>query len=93
MALSARKVNVTVCLDRDVKENAELLFKELGLSLSAAVGVFARQAIQQGKIPFEICDPFYGKSNMDELKRIAADIEAGKGLSPHNLIEDGAEDE
>ena len=91
MALSAQKVNVTVCMDKDIKERAERLFKELGLSMSSAVGVFARQAVRQGKIPFEIGDPFFSKSNMDELKRIAADIEAGKGLTQHDLIEDGDE--
>jgi len=71
-------INVTIRLDRDVKENAEKLFEDLGMNLSTAFNVFARQALRQGKIPFEIFDPFYSEKNQAELSRRIADIEAGK---------------
>jgi DNA-damage-inducible protein J len=85
------QINVTVRLDRDVKENAEILFSELGMNFSTAVNVFVRQSLRQGKIPFEIYDPFYGEKNQAELARRAADVKAGKNLSAHDLIEDGDE--
>ena len=47
----------------------------------------ARQALRQGKIPFEIYDPFYSTKNQAELYSRIADIEAGKNLSTHELIE------
>ncbi|GHS96982.1 hypothetical protein AGMMS50276_16280 [Synergistales bacterium] len=54
----AGTINVTIQLDRDVKESAEKLFSDFGMNLSTAFNVFARQSLRQGKIPFEIYDSF-----------------------------------
>ena len=80
-------INVTIRLDREVKENAEKLFGDFGMNLSTAFNVFARQSLRQGKIPFEIFDPFFSEKNQMELARRAQDVEAGKNLSTHDLIE------
>ena len=80
-------INVTIRLDRDVKENAEKLFGDFGMNLSTAFNVFARQSIRQGKIPFEIFDPFYSAKNQAELNQRIADVETGRNLSVHELIE------
>ena len=83
----AETINVTIRLDRDVKEQAEKMFGDFGMNLSTAFNVFARQALRQGRIPFEIYDPFFSTKNQAELSRRIADIEAGKNLSAHELIE------
>ncbi|MDR0442985.1 MAG: type II toxin-antitoxin system RelB/DinJ family antitoxin [Treponema sp.] len=83
----SQTINVTIRLDRDIKENAEKLFGDFGMNLSTAFGVFARQALRQGKIPFEIYDPFFSDKNQTELMRRIADIKAGKNLASHDLIE------
>ena len=80
-------VNVTLRLDREIKENAEVLFKELGMNLSTAFNVFVRQSLRLGKIPFEVADPFYSERNMSSLRESIAKAEAGK-LKKHALIED-----
>jgi DNA-damage-inducible protein J len=82
----ADTINVTIRLDREVKENAEKLFNDLGMNLSTAFNVFARQALRQGKIPFEIADPFYSEKNQARLARSIAHAEAGQ-VTIHNLIE------
>jgi len=74
----ANTINVTIRLDRDVKENAEKMFNDFGMNLSTAFNIFARQALRQGKIPFEIYDPFYSEENQARLARSIADAEAGK---------------
>jgi DNA-damage-inducible protein J len=79
-------INVTIRLDRDVKENVEKLFSDFGMNLSTAFNVFARQALRQGRIPFDIFDPFYGAKNQAELNHRIADIEAGKNVSAHELV-------
>ena len=84
-------INVTIRLDRDVKESTKKLFGELGMNFSTAVNIFARQSLRQGKIPFEIYDPFFSEKNQMELTRRVADIQAGKNITVHDLIE--AEDE
>jgi len=83
----AETINVTIRLDRDVKEQAEMMFNSLGMNLSTAFNIFARQALRQGKIPFEINDPFFSEKNQLELKHRIRDIEAGKNTTPHELIE------
>jgi len=83
----AETINVTVQLDREVKDQAEILFNNFGMNLSTAFNIFARQALRQGKIPFEIYDPFYSEKNQAELNRRIADVEAGKNLAVHELIE------
>jgi DNA-damage-inducible protein J len=82
----AETINVTIRLDREIKEQAEILFSDLGMNLSTAFNIFARQSLRQGKIPFEIYDPFYSEKNQARLARSIADAEAGK-ITVHDLIE------
>ena len=74
----ADTINVTIRLDREIKEQAERMFSDFGMNLSTAFNIFARQALRQGKIPFEIYDPFYSEKNQAELSRRIVDIEAGR---------------
>lgn len=46
--------NITIRMDKELKSQADELFSALGLSMSTAMGVFCRQAVRLGKIPFEI---------------------------------------
>ena len=82
----AETIDVTIRLDRDVKEQAERMFNDFGMNLSTAFDIFARQALRQGKIPFEIYDPFYSERNQARLARSISDAEAGK-VKVHELIE------
>ena len=82
----AETINVTIRLDREIKEQAEIMFHDLGMNLSTAFNIFARQSLRQGKIPFEIYDPFYSDKNQARLARSIADAEAGK-VTVHDIIE------
>ena len=44
----------TIRIDPDVKEQANEVFEELGLSMSAAVNIFLRAVIRHGGMPFDI---------------------------------------
>lgn len=79
-------INVTIRLDKDVKERAEVMFNDFGMNLSTAFNIFVRQALREGKIPFEIRDPFYSESNMEHLRRGIASLNSGKGIE-HETIE------
>ena len=83
----AETINVTIRLDKDVKESAEKMFNEFGMNLSTAFNIFARQTLRQGKIPFEIYDPFYNEKNQKRLAHSIADAESGK-VTVHELIEE-----
>ena len=73
----AETINVTIRLDKDIKESAETMFRDFGMNLSTAFNIFVRQSLRQGKIPFEINDPFYSEKNQAELSRRIAEIESG----------------
>ena len=52
--MSATTANLTIRLEKSVKEKAEELFDSLGMSLTTAFNVFIRQSIRVQGIPFEI---------------------------------------
>ena len=57
----AETTNLNIRIDRELKNQAEIFFKELGLNMSSAFNIFVHQSLQQGKIPFElsiVADPF-----------------------------------
>lgn len=68
--MANQTTNISIRMDTEIKEAADALFDELGLSLSAAFNIFVRQCIREGGIPFKITK---GKPN---AKTIAAMLEA-----------------
>ncbi|MCL2486567.1 MAG: type II toxin-antitoxin system antitoxin, RelB/DinJ family, partial [Oscillospiraceae bacterium] len=38
-------VNLSIRVNRELKENAEMLFSELGMNITTALNVFLRQAV------------------------------------------------
>ncbi len=46
--------NITIRMDSELKKQAEELFSDLGLSMTAAFTVFAKQAVREQRIPFEL---------------------------------------
>lgn len=46
--------NINIRVDDAVKRQAESIFSELGLSMSAATSIFYRQVIRTGGIPFAL---------------------------------------
>ena len=46
--------NINVRVDADLKQSAEELFNDLGLSMSSAITMFLRRAVSYDGIPFEI---------------------------------------
>ena len=47
-------INVTIRMDEKLKAQADELFNDLGLSLSSAITMFAKQAVREQRIPFEV---------------------------------------
>ena len=75
--------NVNIRVDDQLKREAEKIFSELGLSMSAATNVFYRMVVRCNGIPFDlrISDPFYSITNQTRLQRSIGDYEAGKSKS------------
>jgi len=47
-------VRVTVRVDKELKEQAEILFEQLGMNMSTALNIFLRKAVDEAAIPFPI---------------------------------------
>ena len=50
----SKTTNLSIRIDRDLKDEADDVFNALGMTLTTAITVFVRQAVRQKKIPFEI---------------------------------------
>ena len=46
--------NLSIRIDRSLKDEADQMFNEMGMNLTTAITIFVRQAVRQKKIPFEI---------------------------------------
>lgn len=53
----AKEATLQVRMDADLKEQAELLYKNLGTSFAEAVRIFARQSVQENAMPFTMHIP------------------------------------
>ena len=46
--------NLNIRIDREIKDQAEKIFNELGLNMTTAVNMFLRTVIREHGIPFEL---------------------------------------
>ena len=52
-----KNINVTLRLAKELKEEAEALFEDMGLSINTACRMFLKRAVQDQRIPFEVRRP------------------------------------
>ena len=77
------QTNINIRMDAQLKKQFETFCTNVGLTMSSAFNVFAKAAVRQQKIPFEITlepDPFYGDSNIQVLKESINQLNDGKGI-------------
>lgn len=81
----------TVRMDADTKRDFNKLCNNIGLTMSTAFSIFAKKAVSEQRIPFELTvnvDPFSTENNSNYLKMIIDGIEDGtRPLVEHDLIE------
>ena len=77
------QTNLTIRIDEDIKKEAEALFNKIGLSTSAAINVFLRQAIREQAIPFELkpYDDYYTGQRLERILRSKAQAEKGEVIT------------
>ncbi len=67
-------VPTQIRIDKSLKEQAGLLFSDLGLDMSGAVNLFLHQCVLRGGLPFAVEIPHYKESTvaaMKEARRIS----------------------
>ena len=76
------QTNVNIRMDEELKKQFDAFCSDIGMSMTTAICVFAKKAVRERRIPFEITadnDPFYSSANMERLKRSVAQMEATGG--------------
>lgn len=81
------QTNVNIRMDEELKKQFDEFCSNIGMTMTTAICVFAKKAVKEQKIPFEItADPFYNTANMERLSKAIDDLENGKGKK-HEIIE------
>ena len=80
--------SITIRMDEALKHQAEMLFEEMGMNMTTAFTIFAKAAVREGRIPFEIkVDPFYSRRNMERLEKAAQDMDERRHCAVHPLLD------
>ena len=69
--------NVNIRMDTDLKKQFEAFCTDMGMTMTTAFNVFAKKAVREYRIPFEIS----GEVPNAVTKKAIEDVENGNGLS------------
>ena len=93
----SQQINVSIRMDRELKEHADALFNKMGLNMTTAVNTFVRQCLREESIPFEIkpYDNYKGKvsysmkqANMGKLVEFTIDeLESFENMETDKVLE------
>lgn len=79
---------VSFRIDDGVKTKAESACAAMGMTMSAAISIFLTKVANERRIPFEVSvDPFYNDEHIAMLEKRIAEMEAGKNVHEHDIIE------
>lgn len=93
----SKTASVYTRVDPEVKEQAEIILDELGISMSTAMGAFLKQIVLQKGLPFDVKLPksqpiAYGALSDDEFNALmdsaAKSYASGKGISIEQFEKD-----
>ena len=76
------QTTVTFRMDEALKKDFDELCGQLGMSMSTAFIIYAKQMIRHGGVPFEIvADPFFSESNLRSVKNGIDQLKAGQTVT------------
>ena len=78
-----QQINDNIRMDKDVKEQADKLFNELGLNMTTAINAFIKQALRESAIPFNI--------RADNTQRNRSDLGAAFREAQEQSLSNGTE--
>jgi DNA-damage-inducible protein J len=81
--------SMTIRTDKEIKQQAQQIFSELGVDMSTAINVFLRQVIKYQGFPFDVTL----EAPNDVTRKAIADAEKGIGIhGPFNSVAELKED-
>ena len=83
---------LNVRLDTELKKSAEMLFADLGLTMSTAINLFLRQSVRNQAIPFRITrQTTFNETTLEamrEARQLAQDPNAKTYDNVHDLFQE-----
>lgn len=76
--------NISMRIDADLKKQAEDLFNDLGMNMTTAFTVFAKQAVREQRIPFSISRDYPNEETqaaIDEVLKMKQDPSIGNSYT------------
>ena len=74
-------VTVSLRFDNETKRNLDQMCDEMGMNLTTFFMIYARAALRERRIPFEVradSDAFYSKENLAAIAKSADEAHNGK---------------
>ncbi len=68
--MAATTSTMNIRMDKDVKEQAQRIFAQLGMDMTTAVNVFLRQAIRYNGFPFEVRLDTPNQETLDAINEV-----------------------
>lgn len=72
---------VSLRMDKKMKKELDAMCEEMGMNITTFFMIYAKRALRDRKIPFEIeasKDPFYSEENMKYLRESMKQLEEGR---------------
>ncbi len=78
-------------IDKRIRQEADVLFKSMGMSLSTAINLFLTQSVIQGKLPLTevVAEPMYAEAVLRDVAETEKSIRNGAATiyqSPDELF-------
>ena len=85
---------ISIRVDDEVKQNAEQVCEEIGMSISTAINIYLKRLGREGRIPFEVKADRPNKKTIEAMEDVLHGRNLGKTFtSVEELMEDlNAED-
>ncbi len=77
-------VTVSLRFEEGFKNELDEMCDEMGMNLTTFFMLYAKKAVRERKIPFEIAaprDPFYSEKNIERLRQSIKQAEEGKTIT------------
>ena len=71
---------ISLRFDDKMKQELDEMCEEMGMNLTTFFMIYAKKALRERRIPFEVAapiDPFYSESNMSQIAKAAKQVEEG----------------
>lgn len=80
--------NLNVRVDAALKQESDMLFKNLGLNMSTAINMFLTKCVKTSSIPFKIEEPKPSKELKKALKEVDYIIKHPDKYKAYNSVEE-----